>query len=237
MAVIVGNKQIGNSFILELGGLPAGKAGQFYMVKVPDESKILPRPISIFDINEKKDTISLFIDIAGSGTKQLSVLKEGDNLQVTGPLGNGFPLEEGEAALIGGACGAAPLYFLAKKLRELDPLREIEIYLGFSKQCPSLDFFKEIFSSLGQVQTDVGGFITDKVDFSKNGVYYACGPTPMLRAAAEKSKAANAKTYLSLENRMACGVGACYACSCATIKGNKRVCKDGPVFSAREVIF
>lgn len=237
MAVVVGNRQIGNSFILELSGLPAGKAGQFYMVKVPDGSKLLPRPISIFDIDEKKNTVSLFIDIVGSGTKRLSVLKAGDDLQVTGPLGNGFPLEKGEASLIGGACGAAPLYLLAKKLRELEPLRKITLYLGFSVQCASLEFFKKIFSSLGQVQTDVGGYITDKVDFSKKAIYYVCGPTPMLRAAAEKAKNANAKAYLSLENRMACGVGACYACSCATILGNKRVCKDGPVFSAGEVIF
>lgn len=237
MAVVVSNKAIGNSFILQLSGLPVGKPGQFYMVKVPDGSKLLPRPISIFDIDENKNTLSLFIDIVGEGTKQLSRAKVGDVLQVTGPLGNGFPLTNGGAALIGGACGAAPLYLLAKKLLAQNPSQKITAYLGFSRQCASLDFFREIFSPLGQVQVDVGGFITDKVDFRQKVVHYVCGPTPMLAAAAAKAKTANAEVYLSLESRMACGVGACYACSCATTAGNKRVCNDGPVFAANEVVF
>ncbi len=237
MAVVINNTRIGNSFVLELGGLSLGKAGQFYMIKAPDKSMILPRPISVFDADEKKNTITLFIDIVGGGTRLLSEAKAGDALQVTGPLGNGFPLTPSDAVLIGGACGAAPLYLLAKKLRELDPSKKIAIYLGFSRECASLDFFREIFSAFGQVQTDVGGFITDRADFGKKAVYYVCGPTPMLAAAAAKTKIAGAEAYLSLENRMACGVGACYACTCTTTDGNKRVCKDGPVFSAGEVVF
>lgn len=239
MAIVTRNTPIGKgSFVLELTGLTPGRAGQFYMVRIPgDNSKILPRPISIFDTDAKKNTVMLYVDIAGKGTAILSEAKAGDELAVTGPFGNGFALHDGDVSLVGGSCGAAPLSLLAKTLLRQNKNRAVTTYLGFSSQCSSLEFFKEIFSSYGAVVVDVGGYITDKVDFSKKDVFYICGPTPMMKAAARKSVEYGAKTYVSLEKRMACGVGACFACSCQTTLGNKRVCRDGPVFPAEEVLF
>jgi len=235
MAVIVNKTTLGEtSLILEIGGIALGKAGQFYMLRAGKTYPLLSRPISVFDVDETAKTISFFIEIVGEGTEIFSKMKKNAEIEVFGPYGNGFAICDSDSVLIGGSCGTAPLYYLAKTLKKTYPNRNITTYIGYSRDCESLGFFKKIFKSYGQIITDVGGYITNKVDFN-GGVIYACGPMPMMKAVKTAAEKHSAKAYVSLENRMACGVGACLGCTVETVNGNKRVCKDGPVFDASEV--
>lgn len=231
MALILENRPLGaDIFMLRLTGLPAGAPGQFVQVHLPEASMLLPRPISLFDADERE--ACLVYRTAGRGTRLLSTLT-GGTLRVTGPLGHGFPLAGGDAALIGGGLGIAPLHFLCKALRRADANRRITVYLGFSGET----FLTDAFTDADAVITDIGGYVTDRVDFSQPATCYACGPAPMMEAAAKRARAAGMPLYVSLERRMACGVGACYACSVRTKDGSRRVCKDGPVFAAEDIYY
>lgn len=231
MALILEQRRIGDSlFSLTLSGVERGEAGQFLLLHPPaDSDPFLPRPISLFDSDD--DTTTLVYRVVGRGTSLISHMEAGSELRVTGPRGHGFPLLSGDAALIGGGLGIAPLHLLAKRLRALDPARRIVAYLGYSDR---LFLTSELSSVCDAVITDIGGYITDRVPLNA-GVYYACGPEPMLRAAAKKLT--GAPLYVSLERRMGCGVGACFACSVMTKSGSRRVCADGPVFEAGEVYY
>jgi dihydroorotate dehydrogenase electron transfer subunit len=121
---------------------------------------------------------------------------------------------------------------LCKELRASDPTRKIDVYLGFREESYLEQAFEQYADS---VTLNIGGYVVSDVDFSLDATYYACGPTPMLRAAAQTAEQANASLLVSLEKHMACGVGACLGCTCQTANGRKRVCKDGPVFDYREV--
>lgn len=231
MALILENRLLlPTIFELTLGGLAPGRAGQFLQLHLPDASMLLPRPVSLFDADAGKGETRLVYRVVGRGTRLLSTLRGGE-LRVTGPLGNGFPLLPGDATLIGGGLGIAPLRLLCKALRQAEPARRIRVYLGYSDRV----FLADAFVEADEVITDVGGYITNRVPFSEGVTHYACGPEPMMRAAAKKARALARPLYVSLERRMACGVGACYACSVATRQGNKRVCKDGPVFLSEDV--
>lgn len=236
MAVIVNKTTVSEkSFTLEIGGIALGNAGQFYMLRAGEKYPLLARPVSVFDVDETAETVKFYIEIVGEGTAILSQKKNWEKIEAYGPYGNGFPIIGGDAVLIGGACGAAPLHYLAKSLIKANPNRKITAYVGYPRACAELDFFKKSFNPYCKIITAAGGFITDKADFS-DGTAYACGPNPMLKAVKEKAAKSNATAYLSLDSRMACGVGACLGCAVSTVGGNKRVCKDGPVFDAAEVI-
>jgi dihydroorotate dehydrogenase electron transfer subunit len=234
MAVILANEPLAPGvFRLDVTGAPPGRAGQFYMLRLPGvQDPFLSRPISIFEVNPASETLSFVVQAAGRGTAMLTALLPGQPLEVQGPYGNGFPLENGRAVLVGGGVGAAPLFQLAKELRAANPNRRIDAFLGFRETAYLADAFERVAD---RVQVNVGGIVTEAVDFSLDTAYYACGPLPMLRAACAAAKAADAKLYVSLEKRMACGVGACLGCTCKTTHGNKRICKDGPVFAYQEV--
>ena len=134
--------------------------------------------------------------------------------------------------LIGGGIGTAPMLQLAKELRASDPVRRIDVYLGFRAEA----YLEEDFARYADsVTLNIGGYVVADVDFSLGAAYYTCGPAPMLRAAASAAEQASASLFVSLEQHMACGVGACLGCTCQTEHGRKRVCKDGPVFDYREV--
>ena len=233
MAVILKNGAVcGDIFRLVLKTDGAGRAGQFLEVHPNDGALLLPRPLSIYDADPVRGETALVYRAAGAGTRQFAGMRPGDALRITGPLGNGFLAEPGDAVLIGGGLGIAPLHFLLKTLRAAQPARRISVYLGYSGDV----FLAEEYRALADVcQTEAGGYITDRVDFSCDAVYYACGPAPMMAAAAKQAAAFGKKLYVSLESRMACGVGACLGCSIKTRSGSRRVCKDGPVFEASEV--
>ena len=232
MAVILENTRVAKDvFLMRLGGAPKAAAGQFVMLRIKNVlDPFLGRPISIFDSNGEE--ASFLYQTAGRGTTLLSAMQAGQEIDLQGPYGNGFSLLPGNAVLIGGGIGCAPMHLLAKALREKEPKRSIEVYLGFREEA----YMESAFAAYAdKVHTNIGGFVTRDVDFTRGATYYACGPTPMLRAAMEAAKAAGARLFVSLEKRMACGVGACLGCTCKTELGNKRVCKDGPVFDYREV--
>lgn len=220
------------------------KPGQFISVYVNDKSKILPRPISICGIDAEKGILRIVYRIAGEGTKQMSSYQKGDSVKILGPLGNGFTMKKDRAILIGGGIGIPPMLELAK---QLDGPKSI--VLGYRD---SEMFLKDEFEAYGDVfvSTEDGsvgtkGNVIDAVKEQgvEGNVIYACGPTPMLKGIQAYAAENEIEAQISLEERMACGIGACLACVCQSKEAddhshvcNKRVCKDGPVFDAREVV-
>ncbi|MDR2528210.1 MAG: dihydroorotate dehydrogenase electron transfer subunit [Synergistaceae bacterium] len=229
---IVRNERYGQDFYGMTVDCPnQARMGQFYMLRAWGSYPVLSRPISVFDSDGK--TVSFLYKVVGKGTEVFAGLKAGDGVTLRGPLGNSFPEVGGKVALVGGGVGIAPLFLAAKQLRVACPGCRLDLYLGFSDQALLTDEYQRVADS---VVIDVGGFITDKVDPSGYDHLLTCGPEVMMRALYGKCEGANAeKVYVSMESRMACGVGACLTCSRKTVGGNKKVCKDGPVFKGKEV--
>ncbi|MDU2243335.1 MAG: dihydroorotate dehydrogenase electron transfer subunit [Paenibacillus sp.] len=230
MATVVANQEVAQGvFKLTVHGRFSGKMGQFYMLRAGDRYPLLSRPISIYDITE--DHIDFLVLVAGEGTALLSGLKAGDSLTLDGPFGNGFPQPEGKTAFVGGGIGIAPFFYALREVPEAD------VFLGFSREAYMVDEFRR--ASQGNFTVDVGGSILDQVDFRAYDTVIACGPHPMLHAVQSKQtqSGSRAKVYVSLENRMACGIGACLVCSVKCKDGRKKACADGPVFLAEEVVF
>lgn len=216
--------------------------GQFVDLYSADGSKLLPRPISLCEIDREQGTLRLVYRIAGKGTAEFSTLTSDHTIDVLGPLGNGFKKEGKKAIIIGGGIGIPPMLQLAK---ELDC--EKSIVLGYrDEEFLSSEFkpYGDVYMSSDNGEFGVKGTVMDAIrEYGIEGdIIYACGPTPMLRAIREYAIEHNIKAQISLEERMACGVGACLACVCKSrevddhsMVHNKRVCKDGPVFYAEEV--
>lgn len=229
---IIYNKRLSEKeslFVMKIKGEFSALAGQFYMLRAWDNYPTLSRPISVHDIDE--EGISFMYHVIGEGTEIFASLGEGDEISLQGPYGNGFPVpEEGaKVALIGGGMGVAPLLYTAKTLNKPD------VYVGFREEVLEEDDYR---NAAGELVTKIGGTILDEIDLDAYDVVYACGPLGMERALANMAKGKRAKVYVSLEKRMACGMGACLVCSCSmALGGNKKVCKDGPVFAADEVNF
>ncbi len=215
--------------------------GQFAHIYLPGHT--LRRPISICGIDEKKGTLRFVFQIRGQGTEELARFAAGENLNILAPLGKGFPLElSRKTLLVGGGIGVPPLLGVAEQLKE-----NAVAVLGFrSREAVILE---EDFQKAGAkvlVATDDGsygfhGLVTEMTEKEEFDAVYACGPLPMLRAAAALAEARAVPCFLSLEERMACGIGACLGCAVALRDGEGRqyyghVCKDGPVFDARQVV-
>ena len=223
------------------------KAGQFIGVYPKDRRPLLPRPISICQVNDKKDALRIVYRIAGQGTAEFSSYQEGDSVEILGTLGNGFPTEAAEGKkvfLMGGGIGVPPILELAK---ELDCEKK-QIIAGYRDEQTFLreEFEKngELFISTEDGSVGVKGNVLDAVRTCglEADIIYACGPTPMLRAIKQYAEEKGVTCYISLEERMACGIGACLGCVCKTKEkdahsnvNNKRICKDGPVFLSTEV--
>lgn len=249
-AKIIAQKEIAQDIFDMTISFPDGAKtavpGQFMTLYCNEGIRLLPRPISICGIDKDAGTIRMVYRIAGEGTKEFSYMKPGDTLEVMGPLGNGFTKKEKKAILIGGGIGIPPMLELAKQLK-----CEKTMVLGY-RDDKNL-FLKEEFEALGDVKiaTDDGslgvhGTVIDAIEEYKvqGDVIYACGPMPMLKALAEYATEHSMEAQISLEERMACGIGACLGCICKskekdahTNVNNKRICKEGPVFDAKEVVF
>ena len=234
MVIIASNQCIAEGvFRMTVSGAPLGRAGQFFMLRVPGAlDPLLGRPISICETDAQSGETTFVYQTIGRGTAQFAAMLPGQPIEAQGPYGNGFPLMAGRAVILCGGIGTAPMLQLVKELRASDPAREIDVYLGFRAESYLVGAFERFAD---KVTVNIGGFVTSDADFSLGATYYACGPAPMLRAAADAADAANAMLYVSFEKHMACGVGACLGCTCQTAGGRKRVCKDGPVFDYREV--
>lgn len=232
----------------------AAKPGQFISVYTKDAGKLLPRPISICEIDQEQGRLRIVYRVVGAGTEEFSHYQAGAPIEVMGPLGNGFPVYSAEqsggefppegkkAFLIGGGIGIPPMLELAKQLDG-----EKQMVLGYRNEL----FLNQEFVPYGTVTiaTEDGsagtkGNVLDAI--REQGltaeVIYACGPTPMLRALKAYAAEQGIPCWLSLEEKMACGIGACLACVCQTKEkdehsqvNNKRICKEGPVFLAQEV--
>lgn len=229
MSKVLLNEKLSEDFyLLKVSEKNKADIGQFYMIRSWGKYPILSRPISVFDSDG--ENISFLYKVVGEGTKLLSDIKEGDDITLNGPYGNGFPLVEGKVALVGGGLGIAPLYLTAKKLKNA----QVDIYLGFSSKAVLTKEYEEVSDNL---KINVGGFITDEIDPRNYDYILTCGPEIMMKTLYNKCVSLNAKAklYVSMEKKMACGMGICLVCSCKTKNGNKKVCTDGPVFEASEV--
>ncbi|MDD6919852.1 MAG: dihydroorotate dehydrogenase electron transfer subunit [Eubacteriales bacterium] len=216
-----------------------GKPGQFINIKL--QNKYLRRPISICDYD--KTSITILYKVVGEGTKIMSKLSTGEELDVLVGLGNGFDVSYAgsKPLLIGGGIGIAPLYNLAKEL--VESCEVINIILGYNSKDEV--YYEEEFLNLSSkinlhivtVDGSYGkkGFVTDAfADIDLYSYFYTCGPMAMFRAI---NDIADTDGQLSFEERMGCGFGACMGCSCKTITGNKRICKEGPVLFRGEIIW
>ena len=211
------------------------RPGQFINIKL--EGLFLRRPISVCDAEE--GSVTIIYKVVGAGTEQMSRMKSGVLDVLTG-LGNGFDLSlAGERPLlIGGGVGVPPLYFLAKELRGAG--KEVTVILGFNTKDEV--FYEEEFRALGAdviVTTADGsygvkGFVTDGMRDLDYTYFYTCGPEAMLKAVYKISRGAG---QFSFEERMGCGFGACMGCSCKTVAGYKRICKEGPVLKKEEILW
>lgn len=250
---VVSQKQIGTGIydltIQTKEIAAAAKAGQFVSVYSNDASKLLPRPISLCGIDRKAGTLRLVYRVTGehTGTEEFSRLQAGDTMKIMGPLGNGFTVEKGRKAfLIGGGIGVPPMLQLAKEMK--DAGENFQIVMGYRDAGTFLlDEFKEQGESFVTTEDGSVGTKGNVLDAIRENhldadVIYACGPTPMLRALKAYAEEQNMTCYVSMEERMACGIGACLACVCNSTEKdahsnvkNKRICKEGPVFNAKEV--
>ena len=210
-------------------------SGQFVNILI--DGLYLRRPISVCDVNE--NVLTIIYKVVGKGTKILSELSSG-KLDILTGLGNGYNLDfDGEnVLLIGGGVGVPPLYYLAKKL--IKKGKKVTAILGFNTQ--SEVFLKEDFERLGVTvfittvdgSQGIKGFVTDALKSVDYSYFFTCGPEPMLKAV---YNATTTSGQFSFEERMGCGFGACMGCSCKTLYGNKRICKDGPVLVKEEIIW
>lgn len=225
--------------------------GQFISMYCHDGSRMLPRPISICEINTDDNMLRIVYRVVGKGTEEFSKLDIGSTISIIAPLGNGFAIDKDtckKALLIGGGIGIPPMLGLAKALKNIGV--SVEVVLGYRDG--SL-FLKDEFSPYAKVYVStedgsagIKGNVTDAIkeyDIQAD-IIYSCGPLPMLRGVKALAKKRGIKAQISLEERMACGIGACLGCVCISTEkdshsnvNNKRICKDGPVFDSEEIVF
>lgn len=209
--------------------------GQFVNIQL--DGLYLRRPISVCDLSE--DTLTIIYKVVGKGTRQMSRMSEG-KLDILTGLGNGYDLSLAgqKSVLLGGGVGVPPMYLLARRL--IAQGREVKVVLGFNTHDEV--FYEQEFRDLGADVTvttvdgsyGVKGFVTDVLKNLDTTYFYACGPEPMLKAV---YKATTTSGQMSFEKRMGCGFGACMGCSCKTITGYKRICKEGPVMRKEEILW
>lgn len=210
--------------------------GRFVNIKL--DGFYLRRPISVCDFDE--NTLTIIYKVVGKGTKLMESMKKGEKLDVLTGLGNGYDtsLSGERPLLLGGGVGVPPLYNLAKKL--IAEGKNVTVILGFNKK--SEVFYEDEFKALGAetIVTTVDGsygkkgFVTDAMKELSYTYFYTCGPEPMLKAVYKTSET---EGEMSFEKRMGCGFGACMGCSCKTITGYKRICKEGPVMKKEEILW
>jgi len=266
-AYIINNTRLSPSIFrieLDIPGLSKLlKPGQFIHLKInKDIYPLLRRPFSVFELVKKRNSnaqlVCVLYKVVGEGTRILSEKKPGQKLDVLGPLGNGFDINAGRLAnnpivLVAGGMGIAPLFYLAKKLRQKIKERKIILFIGMQtkKELVAIDEFKRLGVGI-EIATDDGscgykGYVSELLyDFLKNKrkylakpYVYACGPGPMLKRVSELSRKFSLAGQVSIDKMMGCGIGACLGCVVKLKKGlgYKRVCKDGPVFSIDEILW
>ena len=214
------------------------KAGQFVNIKL--DGFFLRRPISVCDYTAEE--LLIIYKVVGKGTEKMSAMEKGEQLDILTGLGNGYDLtvKTERPVLIGGGVGVLPLYKLAKELKKQG--KRVSVILGFNSENEIFfeDEFKEIADRVLICTADgsygIKGFVTDAVKDIDFDYFFTCGPEPMFKAL-ESTIDKNISGQLSFEQRMGCGFGACMGCSCKTLTGNKRICREGPVLFREEIIW
>ncbi len=245
--IIVSYRRLNDEYFMlgltDFEPLPEMFPGQFVEIKVENNPRVfLRRPISVHDVDRENNILYLLVKIVGEGTRSLSHLKVGGKLNLVFPLGNSFNMDHvGNVLLIGGGCGIAPMLYLARCLDE----KKIQVTVLLGGRTSSDILEAKEFEKYGKVyiSTDDGslgekGFITKNSAWDQLKEYdrlYCCGPLPMLKAIASLAKENNVGCEVSLENTMACGIGACLCCVTETVHGNKCVCTEGPVFNTNQL--
>lgn len=232
-----------DTFLLALHSpeLPDVRAGQFVNVKVEDSpGTFLRRPISIHDVEKDEGLLYLMIKIAGQGTRKLSTLKTGERLNIILPLGNGFTQSKnGRSLLIGGGVGIAPLFHLAKELKSKGMQPVVLIGTRSSKDIvlqEEYERYATVYYTTEDGSFGEKGYPTQHSILKEHFDHiFCCGPSPMMKAVAQYAYANHIDCEVSLENMMACGVGACLCCVNDTKSGHKCVCTDGPVFNINDL--
>lgn len=216
--------------------------GQFLSLYCKEGTRLLPRPISICEIDRENGRLRLVYRKVGKGTEEFSRLIAGDSLDILGPLGNGFPLEGTRSLLVGGGIGVPPLLELARQLPG-----EKTLVMGYRSQTYLEEELKEtapLYIATEDGSKGTKGNVIDAIreNHLEGDTIFACGPLPMLRALKEYAEEHNMEAWISMEEKMACGIGACLACVCQSTEKdehsqvhNKRICAEGPVFNIREV--
>lgn len=251
-AVVLSQEEISRgifSLTLKVSFAAEVKAGQFVSLFSHDRSRLLPRPISICETDPDRDSIRLVYRVAGRGTEEFSSLHAGDLIDVIGPLGNGFPVEkeEGkEVLLVGGGIGIPPMLNCAKALKKngAGVLFAVGYRTDDTYLLKDLEEEAQVLISTDDGSLGTHGTVVDAIREQKAeaDVIFACGPKPMLRGVKAYAEEKKIPCYVSMEERMACGIGVCLGCVTKTTKTdahslvkNARVCKDGPVFNAEDV--
>ena len=222
------------------------KPGQFISVYSNDKSRVLPRPISICEIDREQGKLRIVYRVVGKGTEEFSKASSGDTFEILGPLGNGFPLEEAKGKrvlMVGGGIGVPPMLQTAKEAEAgaviVSGYRNNDLFLK-----EELENAGSLYIATEDGSVGTKGNVLDAIRENdiQADVMFACGPTPMLRALKQYAEEKNMPSWISMEEKMACGIGACLACVCQSKDvdahshvHNKRICKDGPVFLSTEV--
>jgi len=239
---VVENKILGDKYYLltlqSADKLPEILPGQFVQAEIVEaKNTFLRRPLSIHDVDYKTNTLKLLVQILGEGTKKLSLIKNGENLNLVYPLGNSFSIDEKDKVLlVGGGCGIAPMLYLARMMK--DKGMKVTILIGGATKSDILEAdeyrkYGEVLITTMDASEGEKGLVTqhsvfnaDTFDFTK---IYCCGPEPMMKALARIAREKGIDCEVSLENMMACGSGACLCCVVDTMDGKKCTCTDGPV--------
>ncbi len=227
-------------YSLAVEGKFEGAPGQFYMLRAWEEEPLLSRPLSIYRL--ERDKICFLYHVGGRGTELLSRLDKGAEIKLTGPLGYGFEPQrlQGRIALVAGGIGIAPFDYTIKALKDNPKVTAIDLYAGFRSETYGLEEIEPLAEKV-EISTEDGsagykGYVTDLFNPRGYDMVLCCGPTIMMKKVIESCKEAGVKVLASMEERMACGIGACLVCTCKTKDGNKRSCKDGPVFEGEELV-
>ena len=236
---ILSNEALTDSvYKMVLGGDTSAITASGQFVNIQLAGKFLRRPISVCDYDDS--TLTIVYKVVGKGTAQMSDMTAGEELDILTGLGNGYDLtlSGSKPVLLGGGVGVPPMYNLAKKL--IAQGKEVSVILGFNTK--SEIFYEEEFKKLGCTVTvttvdgsyGVKGFVTTALESMDYTYFYTCGPEPMLKAVFKTSVTSG---QMSFEERMGCGFGACMGCSCKTLTGYKRICKEGPVMKKEEILW
>lgn len=233
-ALVLGQREVAPAvFVLRVGGEYQAQPGQFFLLRAWRLQPLLSRPMSVFDLS--RDSVRFAYAVRGEGTRLLSRLRPGDPLFLLGPLGRGWARSPGRVALVAGGIGLAPLLFAAKTFGP-----PLDIFLGFKDQ----PYLVEEFLPFGRVRVTserarepgvIPGTVVEAFDPQGYAAVYACGPRPMLVSLHRRCREVGVPLYVSLEERLACGMGGCFGCTVFTKRGPVRLCREGPVFLADEV--